>query len=73
MNKQSLKAIQLKIIDQRLGREIPLPEHATDGSAGIRSGVKAGDLVVTAGQIKLYPSLRVAIVDDVPELEQSSQ
>jgi membrane fusion protein (multidrug efflux system) len=47
--------------------------YRTDGSAGIRSGIKAGDLVVTAGQIKLYPSLRVAIVDDVPELEQSSQ
>jgi len=47
--------------------------YRTNGSAGIRSGIKAGDLVVTAGQIKLYPSLRVAIVDDVPELEQSSQ
>jgi len=47
--------------------------YRTDGSAGIRSGIKAGDQVVTAGQIKLYPSLRVAIVDDVPELEQSSQ
>ena len=47
--------------------------YRTNGSAGIRSGIKAGDLVVTAGQIKLYPSLRVAIVDDVQELEQSSQ
>ena len=35
LEKQSLKAVQLKIIDQRLGQEIPLPEHATDGSAGM--------------------------------------
>lgn len=27
--------IQLKILDPRLGREIPLPEYATDGSAGM--------------------------------------
>ena len=35
MDKQKIKAIQLKIIDPRLGREIPLPTHATDGSAGM--------------------------------------
>jgi dUTP pyrophosphatase len=27
--------IQLKILDQRLGREFPLPEYATDGAAGL--------------------------------------
>lgn len=27
--------IQLKILDPRLGREQPLPSHATDGSAGM--------------------------------------
>jgi dUTP pyrophosphatase len=27
--------IQLKILDQRLGKEIPLPEYATSGSAGL--------------------------------------
>ena len=35
MQQQNLKAIQLKILDSRLGHEIPLPEHATDGSAGM--------------------------------------
>ncbi len=35
MGTQRLKAIQLKILDPRLGQEIPLPEHATDGSAGM--------------------------------------
>jgi|SRR5690554_446527 len=29
------KTIQLKVLDPRLGNEIPLPEHATDGSAGM--------------------------------------
>ncbi|MFQ5488263.1 MAG: dUTP diphosphatase [Gammaproteobacteria bacterium] len=27
--------IQLKILDPRLGRELPLPEYATEGSAGM--------------------------------------
>ena len=27
--------VQLKILDSRLGKEIPLPSYATDGSAGI--------------------------------------
>ena len=30
-----MKKIQLKIIDPRLGNEIPLPSYATDGSAGL--------------------------------------
>ena len=27
--------LQLKILDERLGREFPLPDYATDGSAGM--------------------------------------
>ena len=30
-----MKKIQLKPIDPRLGNEIPMPEYATDGSAGL--------------------------------------
>jgi len=30
-----MKKIQLKILDPRLGKEIPLPEYATAGSAGM--------------------------------------
>ncbi len=30
-----MNRIQLKILDRRLGREMPLPEHATEGSAGM--------------------------------------
>jgi membrane fusion protein (multidrug efflux system) len=47
--------------------------YRVDGVAGIKSGIEAGDLVVTAGQIKLYPSLKVTIVDDVPEYDQAAQ
>ncbi|GMR07231.1 MAG: dUTP diphosphatase [Gammaproteobacteria bacterium] len=27
--------IQLKVLDERLGKDIPLPEYSTDGSAGL--------------------------------------
>ncbi len=30
-----MKKIELKILDERLGEEIPLPEYATPGSAGL--------------------------------------
>jgi dUTP pyrophosphatase len=30
-----VKSIQLKILDARIGSEFPLPDYATDGSAGI--------------------------------------
>lgn len=30
-----MQKIELKILDQRLGQEFPLPDYATDGSAGM--------------------------------------
>lgn len=30
-----MKKIQLKILDDRIGKDIPLPAHATEGSAGM--------------------------------------
>jgi len=35
IKEQTLQAIQLKILDPRLGKQIPLPQHATGGSAGM--------------------------------------
>ena len=29
------RKIEIKILDQRLGKEFPLPRYATDGSAGV--------------------------------------
>lgn len=43
------------------------------GIAGISKGISAGDKVVTAGQLKLYPSLKVTIVDDVPDYPPSNK
>ena len=49
--------IQLKILDPRIGRDIPLPEHATEGSAGVdlRACVDA-ELVLKPGQTELIPT-----------------
>ena len=47
--------------------------YRTNGVAGVSKGLKAGDMVVTSGQLKLFPSLLVAIVDDVPEYESGNQ
>jgi len=30
-----LRRVELKVLDERLGRELPLPRYATDGSAGL--------------------------------------
>ena len=57
MDRQTRKAIQLKIIDPRLGQEIPLPTHATDGSAGmdLRACVEQST-VIQPGQTLLIPT-----------------
>jgi len=46
--------------------------YRSNGIAGLSQGIKDGDQVVTAGQLKLYPSLKVTIVDDVPEYQSSA-
>lgn len=47
--------------------------YRSQGIAGIASGIETGDMVVTSGQLKLYPNLRVAVVDDAPEYQSSAQ
>ena len=49
--------LQLKILDSRLGNEFPLPDYATDGSAGmdLRAMLKA-PLELKAGQTELIPT-----------------
>ena len=52
-----MRSIQLKILDPRLGAEFPLPEYATEGSAGL--DVRAcldGPLDVHPGDTHLLPS-----------------
>ena len=57
IKEQTLNAIQLKILDPRLGKEIPLPAHATGGSAGmdIRACVEE-TTTVHPGETLLIPS-----------------
>ena len=57
MDNKSLKAVQLKILDPRLGQEIPLPEHATNGSAGmdLRACVES-NTIVHPGETLLIPT-----------------
>jgi dUTP pyrophosphatase len=51
-----MNSFQIKILDSRLGNEIPLPEYATSGSAGmdLRACVE-GQLVVEPGETVLIP------------------
>ncbi len=45
--------------------------HRENGRVGILEGIKEGEQVVTAGQLKLYPSLIVKVVDDITETSGS--
>jgi dUTP pyrophosphatase len=49
--------IQLKILDPRIGRDFPLPEYATPGSAGLdlRACID-GPLSLEPGQTELIPT-----------------
>jgi len=57
-----MKKIQLKILDPRIGKEIPLPEYATDGSAGMdlraaldtATEVKPGETLLVPTGIAIY-------------------
>ena len=52
-----MKTIQLKILDPRIGNEIPLPEHATPGSAGmdLRACIDA-PIILKPGDTELIPT-----------------
>jgi len=52
-----MQVIQLKILDERLGTEFPLPDYATEGSAGVdlRACV-AGPETMNPGETKLIPT-----------------
>jgi dUTP pyrophosphatase len=60
-----MKKIKFKILDNRLGTEIPLPEYATDGSAGI--DLKAcldAAVVLNPGETLLIPTGLAIHIDD---------
>ena len=52
-----MKPVQIKILDPRLGTEFPLPDYATEGSAGLdlRACVDA-PLTLAPGETRLIPT-----------------
>ena len=63
-----MQPIQLKILDPRLGNEIPIPEYATHGSAGLdlRACLEQA-ITVAPGETHLIPT-GMAIHIDSPDL-----
>lgn len=57
--------IKLKILDSRIGKEIPLPEYATTGSAGLdlRACID-GALEIKPGETHLVPTGMAIHIDD---------
>ena len=57
--------IKLKILDPRIGKEIPLPEYATTGSAGLdlRACID-GALEIKPGETHLVPTGMAIHIDD---------
>jgi dUTP pyrophosphatase len=52
-----MKKIQLKVLDKRIGNEIPLPEHATTGSAGMDLRACINEtLILKPGETELIPT-----------------
>lgn len=52
-----MKKIQLKLLDDRLGQSIPLPEYATTGSAGLDLRACFDEsLLLKPGETKLIPT-----------------
>jgi dUTP pyrophosphatase len=57
--------VQLKILDPRIGKDIPLPEYATQGAAGmdLRACLDA-PLVVAPGETQLIPTGLAIHIED---------
>ncbi len=63
-----MKAIELKILDARVGKSIPLPEYTTTGSAGLDMRACIDDpLTVAPGETHLVPTGLAIHIND-PQL-----
>ena len=52
-----MQKIELKILDERLGHEFPLPHYATDGSAGMDMRAMIDEaMVIAPGETILIPT-----------------
>ncbi|MCX7101276.1 MAG: dUTP diphosphatase [Methylobacter sp.] len=60
-----MKKIQLKILDDRLGKDIPLPDYATSGSAGLDLRACLDEPVdIAPGQTLLIPTGLAIYIND---------
>ena len=60
-----MSRIKVKIMDQRVGNEIPLPDYATDGSAGMDLRACLDDkLEIKPGETHLIPTGIAIHIDD---------
>ena len=60
-----MKKIQLKILDDRLGKEIPLPEYATTGAAGLDLRACVNEAItLNSGESLLIPTGLAIHIDD---------
>ena len=61
----ALRALQVRILDARIGSEFPLPAYATDGSAGLDlRACLDGPLLLAAGKAELIPTGLAIHLDD---------
>jgi dUTP pyrophosphatase len=60
-----VRGIQLKILDPRIGRDLPLPAHATEGSAGLdlRACIDAPIELAPGGAVLIPTGLAIHIGD----------
>lgn len=58
--------VKLKILDERLGKTIELPDYATDGSAGmdLRACMEEDSLTIQPGETHLIPTGMAIHLDD---------
>ncbi len=60
-----MQTIQLKILDERLGKDIPLADYATDGSAGLDlRACLDKPLLIKAGETHLIPTGMSIYIED---------
>ena len=60
-----MRALQVRVLDPRLGRDWPLPSYATEGSAGLDlRACLAAPLVLAPGRTELVPTGLAIHLDD---------
>ena len=59
------KSFQVKVLDKRLGKDIPMPHYGTEGSAGLDLRACLEEtLVLNPGETKLIPTGMSIYIED---------